>query len=212
MEHRAPQRSLNDTECQQGVVKAVRLLKDGGVVAFPTDTLYGLGADVFSLPALRRVFAIKGRPEDLALPVLLGNWEQLEMVAQPLSDKALELARRFWPGNLTLVFPKAAGVPDLLTAGRPTVAVRMPGHRVARALAEGLEGPITGTSANASGGPDPLTLAEVEAQVGGLVDYLIRCGPVPQGTSSTIVDVTSGFPKLIRQGALPFEEVLGSRS
>ena len=98
---------MNDTECQQGVAKAVRLLEEGGVVAFPTDTLYGLGADVFSLPALRRVFAIKGRPEDLALPVLLGNWEQLEMVAQHLSDKALELARRFWPGNLTLVVPKA---------------------------------------------------------------------------------------------------------
>ena len=88
----------------------------------------------------------------------------------------------------------------------------MPDHRVARALAEGLDGPITGTSANHSGGPDPQTLAEVEAQVGGLVDYIIRCGPVPQGISSTIVDVTSGFPKLIRQGALPFEEVLESGS
>ena len=210
MEHRAPLLFLNDTECQQGVAKAVRLLQEGGVVAFPTDTLYGLGADVFSLPALRRVFEIKGRSEDLALPVLLGTWEQLEVVAQPLSDEALELARRFWPGNLTLVVAKALELPDLLTAGRPTVAVRMPAHRVARALAYGLGGPITGTSANRSGGPDPRTLTEVEAQVGGLVDDIIRCGPVPQGAASTIVDVTSGFPKLIRQGALLFKEVLGT--
>ena len=176
---------------------------------FPTDTLYGLGADVFSIKALERVFAIKGRPPGLAVPVIVSCWEQVKLVAK-LTAVGNRLADRFWPGPLTLVLPKLERLPELVTGGRDTVAVRMPGHSVPVALTGRLGGPITGTSANLSGEPDHLTLETVEAQLAGQVDYIIRIGPTPRGTPSTVVDVTAGSPRLIRQGALPFPEVLAA--
>jgi L-threonylcarbamoyladenylate synthase len=194
--------------CRQEIDEAVDQLQRGRVVAFPTDTLYGLGVDVFNELALRRLFAIKGRPADLALPVLVGDHEQAEMVAGGLTELAEELARRFWPGPLTLVVPKAARLSSLVTGGRNTVAIRMPAHWIPLHLAALLGRPITGTSANYSGGPDLLTLEEIETQLGHLLDYIVRCGPAPQGIASTVVDVTTDAPKLLRQGAIPFEEVL----
>ena len=197
-------------DCREDIEEAVRLLKSGGVVVFPTDTLYGLGADVFSIQALERIFVVKGRPAGLALPVLVAGWEQLEMVVQPMADLAARLARRFWPGLLTLVMPRADGVPDLVTGHGPTVAVRMPGHAVPLEIARQLGRPITGTSANRSGERDPVTLDAVESELGHLVDHIVRAGPAPGGAASTVVDVTGGAPRLLRQGALPFQEVLAA--
>ena len=188
--------------------RAVRVLKDGGVVAIPTDTLYGLAADVFNLAAIDRVFDIKGRPQDLALPVLVNGWEQVAIVAKNLPSQAQYLAERFWPGALTLVAAKSTGLPDRLTAGGPTVAVRMPDHPAPIQLINGLGGPITGTSANISGVADPWTLAELSYQLGSRVDHVFDEGPAPKGTASTVVDITSGEPKLLREGAIPFEQVL----
>ena len=202
---------MADTQDQQAaedLARAVRSLKDGGVVAIPTDTLYGLAADVFNLTAIDRVFAIKGRDENQALPVLVNGWEQVETAAKDVPSQAKNLAERFWPGALTLVVLKSAGVPDRLTAGGPTVAVRMPDHPVPIALINGLGGPITGTSANISGGADPSSLAELTAQIGGRVDYIVTSGPAPKGTASTVVDITSGQPKLLREGAVPFALLL----
>src|SRR5918992_190053 len=196
---------LSDS-CRQEIGEAVSQLQEGGVVVFPTDTLYGLGADVFDESALRRLFAVKGRPADLALPVLVGDHEQAEMVAGRLPGLAEELARRFWPGPLTLVVPKAPRLSNLVTGGRDTVAIRRPAHWVPLHLTVELGRPITGTSANRSGGPDLLTLEEIEAQLSHLVDCIVRCGPAPQGIASTVVDVTTGAPRLLRQGAIPFEE------
>jgi L-threonylcarbamoyladenylate synthase len=188
--------------------RAVGVLKNGGVVVIPTDTLYGLAADVFNTAALDQVFAIKGRPENLALPVLVSGWEQVERVADDLPSQTHTLVARFWPGALTLVVRKAPGLPDRLTAGGPTVAVRMPDHPAPIELIDGLGGPITGTSANISGGADLLTLAELSVEIGGQVDYILTDGPEPKGTASTVVDITSGQPKLLREGAVPFEQVL----
>ncbi len=179
------------------------------MVVFPTDTLYGLGADVFSVEALERVFAIKGRPAGLALPVLVSCWEQVKLVAR-LTAVGNRLADRFWPGPLTLVLPKLDRLPELVTGGRDTVAVRMPGHRVPLVLAEQLGRPVTGTSANLSGEADLLTLDTVEAKLGGQVDYILPIGPAPKGAPSTVVDVTADSPRLVRQGALPFPEVLAA--
>ena len=190
------------------ITDAVLSLKAGGVVLFPTDTLYGLGGDVFSVPASQRIFAIKGRPLHLALPVLVYHWDQVEQVAHNVPEAARRLAQRFWPGPLTLVLPKAPKVPDLVTGGKGTVAVRMPDHPIPLALAEMLGAPVTGTSANRSGEADPVSLAAAEAQLDGDVDYIIHSGPVPGGVSSTIVDLTTGSPLLLRQGALPFQNVL----
>ena len=188
--------------------EAVRSLNSGGVVVFPTDTLYGLGADVFSLAALQRIFSIKGRRADLALPVLVAGLDQVEAVAQPMSAQAQRLAERFWPGPLTLVMRRSPDLPGLVTGGADTVAVRMPGHPVPLELARRLGRPITGTSANLSGQPDLLDLSALETQLGGLVDYIIQAGPVPAGTPSTIVDVTGDAPQLLREGAISLQEIL----
>ncbi len=195
---------------QKEIDEAVRCLGSGGVVVFPTDTLYGLGADVFSVPALERVFAIKGRPSGLALPVLVSCWDQVALVARDVPEAARRLARRFWPGPLTLVLPGLAQLPEQVTGGGDTVAVRMPAHWAPVALAGKLGKPITGTSANRSGEPDLLNLEAVEAQLGDQVDYIMRAGPAPEGIPSTVVDLTAGKPRLLRQGALPFQEVLAA--
>ena len=188
--------------------KAFAALDNGGVVVFPTDTLYGLGADVFSLPALQHIFAIKGRPADLALPVLVAGLDQVESVALPMSNQAQELAKRFWPGPLTLVMRRSPELPDLVTGGADTVAVRMPAHRIPLALARRLGRPITGTSANLSGQPDLLDLDSIENQLGNLVDYIIRSGPPPEGTGSTVVDITRSEPRLLREGSISLEEIM----
>jgi L-threonylcarbamoyladenylate synthase len=188
--------------------RAVGVLKNGGVVAIPTDTLFGLAADVFNTAAVDRIFEIKDRPEGLALPVLVSGWEQVQRIAENLPSQASVLADRFWPGALTLVVRKALGLPDRLTAGGPTVAVRMPDHPAPIQLIGGLGSPITGTSANISGSADLLTLAELTRELEGRVDFILTDGPKPQGTASTVIDITSGQPKLLREGAIPFEQVL----
>ena len=180
----------------------------GGVVALPTDTLYGLAADVRNESALRRVFDIKGRPADLALPVLVGNWEQVGMVAQ-VTDNAVErLASAFWPGSLTLVLPKQPLLSTLVTGGRETVAVRMPDHWVPVRLASGLGAPVTGTSANRSGQPDLKSLGEIRELLGDAVGAYIEGGPLPRGVQSTIVDLTGEQPVLLREGATRFIDVM----
>ena len=194
---------------QRELERGVQALRNGGVVAFPTDTLYGLGADVFNPAALQKVFDIKERPAGMALPVLIDSWKQFETVAADVTPIARTLAEKYWPGPLTLIVPKADAVPDLLTAGAPTVAVRAPDHPVARALARMFGGPITGTSANRSGEADLKSLEELKAQLGSSVDYVVAVGPVPMGTASTVVDISAGVPKLIRQGVVPFEDITG---
>ncbi len=189
------------------IVEAARLIRGGGVVAVPTDTLYGLAADAFNAEAIERVFAIKERPEGLALPVLLADASQLSSVARKVPIEAKKLAEAYWPGPLTLIVDKAAGLPERLTAGQDTVAVRMPGHPVPRELARLLGRPVTGTSANISGAPDPQSLDELRRQVGERVDCVVAAGPEPAGTASTIVDLTGDVPKLVREGAIPFAEI-----
>ena len=192
---------------EQALSVAVRKLRDGGVVAIPTDTLFGLAADAFNHEAIERVFAIKERPEGMALPVLLAGLDQLPAVVTGVSGNVAALSEAFWPGPLTLVLPRAAALPARLTAGAPTVAVRVPAHPVPRKLARMLGRPVTGTSANISGAPDPLTIAEVHSQVGDRVDCIIEHGPRPAGTASTIVDLSDGSLRLLREGAIPLADI-----
>lgn len=190
--------------------RALRHLTSGGVVVLPTDTLYGLAADVFNPAGVQRVFDIKGRAPDMALPLLVSDWAMAAMVAKTDSNVAQCLARKYWPGPLTLVLPRLEGLSDLVTGGRDTVAVRSPRHWVPQGLIARLGRPLTGTSANLSGGPDPQSLEQVRGIMGGLVDYIISRGPVPAGTASTIVGVAGGPPYMIREGAIPFPEILNS--
>ncbi|MBI4312378.1 MAG: threonylcarbamoyl-AMP synthase [Chloroflexi bacterium] len=187
------------------VERGVSLLREGRVVAYPTDTLYGLGADFACLPAVQRVLEIKGRPQEMGMPLLLSDFSQLPIVAEGLSEAALLLAERFWPGALTLVVRRSARVPDMVTGGRDTVAVRAPAHPVPIALASGLGRPITGTSANNTGQPPATTAQEVVRQLDKRVDLVIDGGPLPIGLASTIVDATGEPLKVLRLGAISLE-------
>ena len=197
---------VNQSEIEQ----ARDCIAAGGVVAIPTDTLYGLAADATNPDALEKVYEIKGRPSAMALPVLVSGWEQVatvSVVAGRSGEIARILAERFWPGPLTLVLPANPELPPRLTAGLDTIAVRMPDHAVPLALAAGLGRPITGTSANRSGEPDITNPDDLSRCLGGLVDGIIVAGEPPRGTASTIVAVSDQDVTLLRDGALPFSEV-----
>ena len=191
----------------QQVDRGISLLKRGGIVAFPTDTVYGLGAAASSPQAVARVYEVKKRPAGMPLPLLLAHVSQIDDVARPVPPLARLLAKKFLPGALTLVLPKSGSVPDIVTAGGTTVAVRIPAHPVPVALIEGLGAPILGTSANLSGRPSALTADEVSSQLGGKVDLVIDGGRCPGGRESTIVDVTGEVPVVLREGALSVREL-----
>ena len=189
------------------IKSAVEKLSSGGVVGIPTDTLYGLAANLFDETALDRIYQIKGRPQKLALPVLISNTDQLEMVSDEISKISLKLARQFWPGPLTLVLPKKDTVSYIATGGLNTIAVRIPNHRVPLAIIEELGFPITGTSANLSGNPDLMPLESVERELGDHLDCLLKCGPPPLGMASTVVDVSSSEITILRDGVIKQSEI-----
>lgn len=187
---------------------AVEVLKKGGLVAYPTDTVYGLGADPLNEKAVARIYEVKNRPHNSPLPLLLADKSDLLKIALIVPEIAWRLAERFWPGSLTLVVKKSSLVPDRITAGGDTVAVRIPDHHVTIALIRGLGNPIVGTSANLSGKPSPITAAEVSRQLGNKVDLIVDGGRCPGGIESTVVDVSGASPAIIREGAIPRLEIL----
>jgi len=191
---------------REQVEKGISILKRGGVVAFPTDTVYGLGASIGIKQAVERVYRIKGRPNNRALPLILADLFQIDGVARSVPPLARLLAENFWPGPLTLVLFKSEFVPDIVTGNSETVAVRIPAHPIPIALARGLGMPIVGTSANLSGQPSALTAEEARAQLGDRVDLIID-GECPGGKESTIVDLTGETPVILREGALSIEEL-----
>ena len=189
------------------VSEGVAVLRRGGIVAFPTDTVYGLGACLYLHRAVERVYAVKERPLGMALPLLLSSTLQISEVAEPVPPVAWLLAEKFLPGALTLVLRKSSSVPEIVTAGGITVAVRVPAHPVPVALALGLGSPVSGTSANLSGKPSALTAEEVRFQFGDKIDLVIDGGQCPGGRESTIVDVTGEVPVVLREGAIDFGEL-----
>jgi len=192
------------------VAAAVAVLARGGVIAFPTETFYGLGADPVREDAVAAIFAAKGRSAGEALPLIAADAAAARAVAASWSPIAEQLAGAFWPGPLTLVVPVRPGaVVTGVTAGRDTVAVRVPGHPLARALAGAAPGRLlTATSANRSGSPALATADAVERAIGGHVSLIVDGGPSPGGLASTIVDVTGASPRLIREGPVAFDRVL----
>jgi len=182
--------------------KATMILKEGGLVAFPTDTVYGVGAHAFLPHAVERIYQAKERPREKAIPLLLARPEDMEQVAHGIPPLAWLLARRFWPGGLTLVLPRKPVVPDVVSGG-PTVAVRVPDHPVPLALIGALGAPLAATSANLSGHPSPVTAEEVMVELGGRIELLLDGGACPGGVPSTILDLTTDPPALLRAGAIP---------
>jgi L-threonylcarbamoyladenylate synthase len=186
---------------------AVEVLKQGGLVAYPTDTVYGLGADPLNEVAVARIYNAKNRPGNSPLPLLLADKSDLLKVALIVPEIAWRLVEQFWPGGLTLVVKKNAWVPEHIAAGGDTVAVRMPDHPVTIALIRGLGNPIVGTSANLSGKPSPVTAEEVGKQLKNKVDLIIDGGRCPGGIESSVVDISGASPAIIREGAVPREDI-----
>ncbi|MCB2178468.1 threonylcarbamoyl-AMP synthase [bacterium] len=180
--------------------QAVGVLQAGGTVAFPTDTVYGLAADAFSEVAIQKLFEIKERQPNQAIAVLIGDPDHLEQLAENISPAALALARKHWPGALTVIVPRKAGVPEVLSP-TPTLGVRMPDHPVALALLRA-SGPLAVTSANLSGHENTTTAEEVLAQLSGRFDLLLDGGSTPGGVPSTVVDMTGERPVVLRQGPI----------
>ena len=191
---------------QQAIENGVKILQKGGVIAFPTDTVYGLGADAFNSTAVEKIYEIKSRPKHQQFPLLIADVKQLSTLAEPIPEIAWFLARRFWPGGLTFILSKRDSVPAYLTS-RPTIAVRVPNHPVCLALIQHLGNPLIGTSANISGQPAALTAEEVGQQLGGKIDFVIDGGKCPGGKESTVVDVTHEAPVILRQGIIPSHEL-----
>lgn len=189
---------------QEQVEKGISILKKGGVVAFPTDTVYGLGASMAIDSAVERVYRIKDRPRNMALPLLLADFAQLDRVAISIPASARLLADRFWPGPLTLVLVKSDAVSDIVSSGTKSVAVRIPDHPIPTSLARGTGTAIIGTSANLSGQPSALTTTEAQSQLGDKVDFIIE-GDCPGGRESTVVDLSGETPVILREGAISKE-------
>ena len=192
----------------EALERALQVLRDGGLAAFPTDTIYGLGADVLNRKAVARLYQVKGRTEEKAIPVLAAGSEALQRVAKPLPAMAERLAECFWPGPLTLVVWR---VPELPPEVSPfeTVAVRVPDHEIALALLEA-SGPLAVTSANRAGCPSSLSAIDVLATLGGAFNLLLDGGEAPGGVASTVVDCTQDEPYVLRAGPISAEDVIAA--
>jgi L-threonylcarbamoyladenylate synthase len=190
------------------IQQAAEIIKTGGVVAFPTETVYGLGADAFDPIAVARIFEIKNRPYFDPLIVHIADLNEMSRLVIDIPHSAEKLIKRFWPGPLTIIFLKKEGVPDIVTAGLPTVAVRMPRHPIALQLIREARRPIAAPSANPFGYVSPTTAEHVREQLGNRVDLILDGGPCEVGLESTILSFAEGKPRLLRPGGLPLEEIL----
>lgn len=184
---------------------AGQILKQGGLVAFPTETVYGLGANALDEEAARKTYAAKGRPSDNPLIVHIASLEDLYPITKKVPEKAVALAEKFWPGPLTMIFEKSELVPHGTTGGLETVAVRMPDNEVALALIRAGGGYVSGPSANKSGRPSPTMARHVLDDLEGRIDMILDGGPVHIGVESTIVDMTVEPPMILRPGAVTKE-------
>jgi L-threonylcarbamoyladenylate synthase len=189
-------------------LRALEVLRLGGLVAFPTDTVYGIGALGFNGKAVQSIYAAKDRPIEKAIPILIGEMADMDQVAMGVPERAYLLARRFWPGPLTILVPKRPDLPEAVSA-TSTIGVRVPDHEIARALLRAA-GPLAVTSANLSGHPSPTTAQEVFAQLGGRIELIIDGGKTPGGTPSTVVDCLGYEIRILREGPIKEKELLAA--
>lgn len=192
-------------EMPGAISAALRIIRDGGLVAFPTDTVYGVGSTAFDQFAITSIYSAKKRPVEKAIPILLADISDLPRIVKVVTPLARLLAEYFWPGPLTLVLPKRDDVPDAISA-TSTVGVRLPDHPVARNLFREA-GPMAVTSANISGGENPRTAGDVINQLQGRIPLIIDGGETPGGIPSTVVDATGDVPIIIREGPISLETI-----
>lgn len=199
------------TECisanhPNAIQHAIDVLRNDGLVAFPTDTVYGLAAPVHNIESINRLYVVKGRNNTKAIAVLLGDSNQLTQVVVDLSKPAQKVAQHFWPGPLTMIVPRHPSLPEIL-APLPTIGVRIPDHPVALALLKAA-GPLAVTSANISGSDNTLTAKQVMKQLKGRVHLIIDGGRTPGGVPSTVIDCTTPEPKILREGPISLKQLL----
>ncbi len=190
------------------ITKAVAAVRAGGVIAFPTRCLYGLGADAFNAGAVARVFRIKQRSPQNPILILIDRTCRLEQLVSYVSPAAGRIMDHFWPGRITLVFKAGGAVPGYLTAGTGKIGIRLAGHPVAAALVRALQTPLTGTSANLSGNPGCRRIEDLEFQIAGRLDLILDAGALKGGLGSTVIDVTVDPPKILREGEVSAAEIL----
>ncbi|MBN2466799.1 MAG: threonylcarbamoyl-AMP synthase [Deltaproteobacteria bacterium] len=192
----------------RSIKSAVDVMRAGGVVAYPTETFYGLGVDALSGGAIRKIYSIKKRDPSQPLLILISHYDLLSEYVAMVPEIARKLTERFWPGPLTIIFSASPRIPSLLCAGTGKIAVRISSHPIARALAAAMDVPITSTSANLTGLPSPTMPEEVFNQLHSKIDMIIDGGKTMGGMPSTIVDVTMSPLQLVREGAISFNEIL----
>lgn len=192
------------------IMEAVLVIKNGGVISFPTRHLYGLGADAFNTDAVDRVFEIKRRPDNKPLLVLIDKQYDLTRLVRNIPYGATCIMERFWPGSVTIVFEAKDTLPVNLTAGTDRIGVRMPEHPVALALTNAVQGPITATSANITSNSGCSQISDMDPLITNKLDLIIDAGTLKGGTGSTVVDVTADSPKILRQGAVSEKDIFAA--
>jgi len=194
-------------DSRKSIRHAVHLLREGEVVAFPTDTVYGVGANAFASFAVRQIFEIKQRPADKSLPVFIYQIDDLNLVARDVPNQAWRLLQTFWPGALTVVLRKNPALPDIVTGGQDTVAARIPDHPVSLDLVIKFGRPLAVTSANLSGQPTPATAQGVAEQLGDNLPLVLDGGPSSTDQPSTIVDLSCTPPRVLREGPISISKL-----
>ena len=204
------QTEIVSAESYEAIPRALEVLHKGGLVAFPTDTVYGLGTLAFDGKAVESIYFAKDRPIEKAIPVLIGDNDDLEKVSNGVTEVVRRLAAKFWPGPLTIIVPKVPTLPEAVSATN-TVGVRIPDHPIALALLHST-GPMAVTSANISGQPSPSTAQDVFEQLRGRIELIIDGGATPGGVPSTLVDCTGSEIKVLREGPISLEQILSAIS
>jgi L-threonylcarbamoyladenylate synthase len=192
---------------EKDIEKAAHILKKGGVVAFPTETVYGLGANALDKKATNKIFIAKGRPKDNPMIVHISGKKELYKIARKIPEKAKKLMEKYWPGPLTIILKKNKLIPCEVTAGLDTVAIRYPKHKIAQKLIKTSGFPIAAPSANKSGRPSPTEAKHVMEDLMGKIDAIIESGPTKHGLESTVIDLTVDPPQILRPGAITKEEI-----
>ena len=199
-----------ETGMPEAVERASGVINKSGVIAYPTETFYGIGVKFDDCEALKKLYGMKHRPPEKALPLIIGDKRSLELIASSIPGPAEKLIEKFWPGPLTLLLPARSDVSEFITAGTGKIAVRIPGESFALDLARSIKYPITATSANISGMPPADNADDVLRYFGDVLDLIIDCGKTPGGKPSTIVDASEEKIRFLRAGAVPREEVFAA--
>jgi L-threonylcarbamoyladenylate synthase len=198
----------SDKESEEKILtRAVEILAEGGIIAYPTETFYGLGADATNQKAIEKIFAVKGRDFKNPVSLIIGQTEDIYPLVQNISESAKKLMAAFWPGALTIVFQASNKISPLLTAGSGKIGLRVSSHPIAIGIVQKLKRPLTATSANLSGAPECTRASEVAKQIGDKIDAIIDLGDTPGTAGSTIIDVTCDPPVILRKGTINRETI-----